>query len=153
MATCSSFCKDQHCSNCCTRSKFWYTNCKWSFVPIGCCVEKCVPFSLGFCSIVTCQWLRPIRMMGEKNERCKGESCYEIWCLAVSVLLIICAVLAILISIVPIGVFIAGWVHCPFTHYNICYTLELYRNGSEDFLLPKIVLRDTNEYKPGECNL
>ena len=112
-----------------------------------------MPFSLGFCSIVTCQWLRPIRMMGEKNERCKGESCYEIWCLAVSVLLIICAVLAILISIVPIGVFIAGWVHCPFTHYNICYTLELYRNGSEDFLLPKIVLRDTNEYKPGECNL
>ena len=93
-------------------------------------------------------------MMGEKNKRCKGESCYEFCCLAFSVFLIICAVLATLISIVPFGVFIAGWVHCPFKHYDICYTLELYRNDSEDFLLPKIVLRDTNEYyKPGECNL
>ena len=95
--------------------------------------------------------------MGEKSERCKGESCYEIWCLAFSVLLIIFAVLATLICIVPIGVFIAGWVHCPFEYYDVCYTLELYRpldvNGSEA-LLPKIVLRDTNEYnKPGECNL
>ena len=94
--------------------------------------------------------------MGKKNERYKGESCYEIWCLAFSVLLIILAVLATLISVVPYGVFIAGWVRCPFEYYDVCYTLELYRpldvNGNEA-LLPKIVLRDTIEYKPGECNL
>lgn len=63
--------------------------------------------------------------------------------------MLLCAIIATIISIFPIGAFIAGWANCSFKHYDICYTLELYGPGDDANALPDIVLRDTNGYEPG----